>query len=338
MKEIIDMSRRDFIKTSTAMGGGLVLAFYLPGRGEADQPAAAFTPNAFLQVATDGTVTIIVNKSEMGQGVYTSLPMIVAEELDCDWRKVRVEASPVASIYNHTQFGSMVTGGSTSVRTEWDRLAQAGATAREMLVQAAARTWEADPSVLLTKNSLVHHPDGRQLSYGKLAAQAAKLEVTSQVRLKDPSRYTLIGKPIHRLDSRAKVNGEAVFGIDVQLPGMLVAVIARPPVFGATLKKFSDEKAKAVPGVKAVAHVAAGVAVVAEGFWQALKGREALQLDWDEGPGATLSTEGLRRQFAELAKKPGLPAHRLGDAQSALGKSAPRCRPGIAMPRPASAA
>ena len=267
-------------------------------------------------------MTIIDNKSEMGQGVYTSLPMIVAEELDCDWQKVRVEAAPVAPIYNHTEFGSQVTGGSTSVRTEWQRLALAGATARAMLVQAAAQTWQADPAACRTEKGQVVHPDGRKLSYGELAAKASELPVPEQVKLKDPARYTLIGHPVHRLDSPAKINGTAVFGIDVQLPGMLVAVIARPPVFGATLKKVDDAKAKAVPGVKAVVAVPAGVAVVADRFWPALQGRDALQISWDEGPGATLSTEEMRRQYAALARTPGLPARREGDVPAALARAA----------------
>jgi len=319
---IVNINRRDFLKTTTALGGGLVLAFYLPETGLAAQEPDAFAPNAFLRIGIDDSVTVIVNKSEMGQGVYTALPMIVAEELDCDWRKVRVEPSPVAPVYNHTVFGAMVTGGSTSVRTEWERLALAGATAREMLVQAAAWTWQADPADLRTKNSLVYHPDGRMLSYGALTEKASKLEVTGEVRLKDPAGYTLIGKPIHRLDSPAKINGTAKFGIDVQLPGMLVAVIARPPVFGATLKKFDDEKARAVAGVKAVTHVPAGVAVVAEGFWPAVKGREALRLEWEEGEGARISTEEMRKDFASLARGSGLPARRQGDVEGALAKAA----------------
>ncbi len=324
MNDIIKLDRRYLLKTGIALGGGLVLAWYLPfsDQAGAGEPPAGFAPNAFLRVGSDGSVTIIDNKSEMGQGVYTSLPMIVAEELDCDWQKVRVEAAPVAPIYNHTEFGSQVTGGSTSVRTEWQRLAQAGATARAMLVQAAAQTWQADPAACRTEKGQVIHPDGRKLSYGELAAKASKLPVPDQVKPKDPAGYTLIGHPVHRLDSPAKINGTAIFGIDVQLPGMLVAVIARPPVFGATLKQVDDVKAKAVPGVKAVVTVPAGVAVVADRFWPALHGRDVLQVSWDEGPGATLSTEEMRRQYAALARTPGLPARQEGDVQAALARAA----------------
>jgi isoquinoline 1-oxidoreductase subunit beta len=324
MNEIVKLDRRYLLKTGIALGGGLVLAWYFPfsdPAGAADPPAG-FVPNAFLRVGSDGSVTMINNKSEMGQGVYTSLPMILAEELDCDWQMVRVEAAPVAPIYNHTEFGSQVTGGSTSVRTEWQRLALAGATARAMLVQAAAQTWQADPAACRTGKGQVIHPDGRKLSYGELAAKASELPVPDQVKLKDPANYTLIGQPIHRLDSPAKINGTAIFGIDVQLPGMMVAVIARPPVFGASLKEFNDEKAKAVPGVKTIVAVPAGVAVVADRFWPALQGRDALQITWDEGSGATLSTEEMRRQYAALARTPGLPARLEGDAQAALTKAA----------------
>jgi len=211
MNDIIKLDRRYLLKTGIALGGGLVLAWYLPFSDQAGaaEPAANIWPKAFLRIDTDGSVTIIDNKSEMGQGVYTSLPMIVAEELDCDWQKVRVEAAPVAPIYNHTEFGSQVTGGSTSVRTEWQRLALAGATARAMLVQAAAQTWKADPAACRTEKGQVVHPDGRKLSYGELAAKASELPVPEQVKLKDPTRYTLIGHPVHRLDSPAKINGTA---------------------------------------------------------------------------------------------------------------------------------
>jgi isoquinoline 1-oxidoreductase subunit beta len=324
MNGIFKLNRRDFLKAGVSLGGGLILAchFTVPEPAPGPGRPAPFAPNAFLRVSGDGTVTVIVNKSEMGQGVYTALPMIVAEELACDWKQVRVEASPVAAVYNHTIFGSMVTGGSTSVRTEWGRLAQAGAAAREMLVQAAAGIWKADPVDCHAENGQVAHPHGWTLSYGELAGAAAKLPVPDKVRLKNPADYTLIGRPVHRLDSPAKVNGTAVFGIDVRLDGMLVALIARPPVFGAALKAMDDRKAMAVDGVRAVVTVPAGVAVVADGFWPALKGRRALQLDWDTPQGAMLSSKELRRQYAGLARTPGATARKQGDAMVALAKAA----------------
>jgi isoquinoline 1-oxidoreductase subunit beta len=321
---IVKVNRRDFIKTGITLGGGLILACHFGVPGPEGGPAApgVFAPNAFLRVGTDGSVTVIVNKSEMGQGVYTSLPMIVAEELDCDWKLVRVEPAPVAPVYNHTLFGSMMTGGSTSVRTEWERLAQAGAAARQMLRQAAAQIWKIDPAACRTSQGQAVHPDGRTLGYGKLAARAAKLQVPKQIRLKNPAHYKLIGHPIHRLDSPAKVNGTAVFGIDAQLDNLLVAVIARPPVYGATLKSVDDAQARDVAGVQKVVTVPAGVAVVADGFWPALQGRRALKLDWDGGSEAAFSSDGLRRRYAELARTPGMPAHRQGDADAALAQAA----------------
>jgi isoquinoline 1-oxidoreductase beta subunit len=324
MNGIFKLNRRDFLKAGIAAGSGLVLGCHpsLPEYSGVSVPAAPFAPNAFLRVDGDGSVTVIVNKSEMGQGVTTSLPMIVAEELDCDWKKVRVEMAPVAPVYNHTQFGTQVTGGSTSVRTEWDRLALAGATAREMLLMAAATIWGVAPSRCRTEKSRVIHPEGKSLAYGELASKAAKLDIPTQVKRKNPADYTLIGRPVHRLDAAAKVNGTAVFGIDQQLPGMMVCLIARPPAFGAALKAVNDEKARAVPGVKAVVTIPAGVAVVADGFWPALKGRKALQITWDEGPGAPLSTEAMQRQYTALARTPGICARKEGDAAAALTDAA----------------
>ncbi len=324
MNTIVKLNRREAIKTAAVLGGGLILACYfsVPGSVQAEEEKMAFAPNAFLRIGSDGTVLFIDNKSEMGQGVYTSLPMILAEELDCDWSSVRVEPAPVDPAYNHTTFGAQVTGGSTSVRTEWKRLALAGATARAMLVQAAAQNWQIAPEACRTENSQVIHPDGKKLDYGSLAEKAAQLKVPVEVKLKNPSKYTLIGKPIHRLDSPEKINGKAIFGIDARVPGMAVAVIARPPVFGATMKSFDDTKTKAVAGVKHVVAVPAGVAVVAEDFWSALQGREALQVSWDEGVGAEVSTVTMRHQFSELAGTPGNPARQEGDVAKALTQAA----------------
>jgi isoquinoline 1-oxidoreductase beta subunit len=326
MSEIIKLSRRDFIKSGVILGGGLFLACHIPLGGKAEAAGnTVFAPNAFLRVGHDGSVTIIVNKSEMGQGVYTSLPMLVAEELDCDWKKVRVVASPVAPEYNHTLFGPiMVTGGSSSVRSEWQRLSKAGAAAREMLVAAAARAWKVDPGACRAENGMVLGPGGKSLSYGKLAARAAKLPVPTEPTLKDPNKQRLLGKPLHRLDSPAKINGKATFGIDVLAPGMLIAVIARPPVFGGKVKSFNADKARAHPGVKAVVAVSAGVAVVAEDFWQAKKGRELLEITWEEGQWKELSTPTMREDYAKMAATPGLAARKEGDAAAGMAKAVKR--------------
>ncbi|HZV82512.1 MAG TPA: molybdopterin cofactor-binding domain-containing protein, partial [Geobacteraceae bacterium] len=279
MSEKMKMSRRQFIKVSTMVGSGLLLACHIPLGGR-DARAAGndlFAPNAYLRIGKDGSVTVIVNKSEMGQGVYTSLPMLVAEELCCDWKKVGFQASPVAPEYNHAQFGPiMVTGGSSSVRSEWERLSLAGAAAREMLVAAAAAQWRVDPGVCRAENGVVHGPGGKKSAYGKLVEAAAKLPVPQKPQLKTGGKK-LLGKPLHRLDSPAKINGTATFGIDVSAPGMLTAVIERAPVFGGKVKSHDPSKALAVPGVRQVVVVDAGVAVVADGFWPALKGRELLQ-------------------------------------------------------------
>lgn len=324
--EIVNISRREFIKTTAVLGGGLVLACYIPFPGEAEAAhGTVFAPNAFVRVASDGNVTIIVNHSEMGQGVYTSLPMIVAEELECDWKRVRVEPAPVNPAYNHLTFGHVqATGGSTSVRTEWERLARMGAMAREMLIAAAARKWKVDPHACRAQEGRVTGPGGKSLGYGELAAHAAKLAVPKEVRLKKPADYRLIGRPVHRTDSPAKVAGTTVFGIDVHESGMLTAVIARPPVFGATVKKYDATQARKVKGVRQVVETPVGVAVVADGFWAAKKGRDLLKVDWDEGKWASLSTESLREEFTRLARKPGAVARRDGSPEEALAKGAKR--------------
>jgi isoquinoline 1-oxidoreductase beta subunit len=318
-----EMSRRQFIKTGALAGGGLLLACHLPF-GSRDALAAGktvFAPNAFLRIGSDDSVTVIVNKSEMGQGVYTSLPMLIAEELCCDWKRVVFQASPVAPEYNHSQFGPiMVTGGSTSVRSEWDRLSLAGAAAREMLVTAAAQQWKVDPAACRAENGVVHGPRGKKLSFGKLAAKAAKLPVPTKPKLKSGAKK-LLGKPLHRLDSPAKINGTAVFGIDVHVPGMLTAVIAHPPVFGGRVKSFDATKARAFPGVRDVFIIREGVAVVADGFWPAVKGRELLEIVWDEGDGAKISTPAMREEYSRLAATPGRVARTAGDAPAVLAKA-----------------
>jgi isoquinoline 1-oxidoreductase beta subunit len=329
MNEIINLSRRDFLRTGALLGGGLVLGFAMPVQGSAGQArpgsSTPFAPNAFIRIGTDDSVTIVVNKSEMGQGVYTSLPMLVAEELEVDWSKVRVEAAPVDPAYNHTQWGVQGTGGSTSVRTSWDQLLKAGATARVMLVAAAARIWAVKPaSCRAEKGAVVHEATKRRLSYGQLAEKAARLAPPQDVRLKPPHTYTIIGKPMKRLDTPEKISGKAVFGLDVRVPGMLTAVVARPPVFGATVKSVNDARARAVSGVKGVVRVDSGVAVVADHFWAAKGGRDALEVVWDEGPLATLDSKTQRDEYEKLAEKPGVIAARRGDVEATLAGTAKR--------------
>ncbi|MEW6117434.1 MAG: xanthine dehydrogenase family protein molybdopterin-binding subunit [Nitrospirota bacterium] len=325
MSDIINISRRGLLKTGALLGGGLILGISLPLRvppSEAVPPAPPLEPNAFIRIGTDNTVTIIVNHSEMGQGVYTSLPMLVAEELEADWTKIRVEPAPVDPAYNHTAFGMQMTGGSTSVWSEYNRLRNVGAAAREMLIAAAAAAWNVDRASCRAENGKVIHRSGTSLTYGQLADKAAALPVPKDIKLKDPSKYTIIGKPMRRLDTPGKVNGKAVFGMDVYIPDMLTAVIARPPVFGAKVVSIKADRARAVPGVKEVVQVPAGVAVIATGFWPAKKGRDALEIVWDKGPNAQLSTAGMREQYANLAKTAGVVTRKEGDPDQALAKAA----------------
>ncbi|MGH9968167.1 MAG: molybdopterin cofactor-binding domain-containing protein [Pyrinomonadaceae bacterium] len=329
MSATTSMKRRDFLKTSAAVGGGLLISLYIPegilasSDNVTPESTSVFKPNAFIRIGSDDTVTIIVNKSEMGQGVFTSLPMLVAEELEADWSRIRVEGAPVDVAYNHPVFGIQMTGGSTSTASEWDRLRKAGATARVMLIAAAAQNWNVDQQSLRAENGFViHTSSGRRASFGSLADAAAKLTAPKEVPLKDPKDFKLIGKPTRRLDTPAKIDGTAQFGLDVQIPGMMTAVVARPPVFGAKLLSFNADRAKAVPGVTSVLQVPSGVAVIATGFWPAKQGRDKLEITWDEGTNANLSTVAMREQFATLAKTPGLIARKVGDAGKALASAA----------------
>jgi len=285
--------------------------------------ASFFTLNPYVRIGTDGRVVIIVNKSEMGQGVYTSLPMLVAEELEIDWPKISIEAAPVGPEYYHAQWGVMqATGGSTSVLSEWDRLRKAGASARVALIRAAAEIWRVDPkSCRAEKGSVSHDSTNRRLSYGELAEKASRIKSPQDIALKQPREFEMIGKPVNRLDTREKTSGAAVFGIDVKAPEMLTAVIARAPVFGGKVKNFNAEKTKAVHGVKEVVQVDSGVAVIGDDFWSAKLGRDALEVIWEEGVNAKLSTESMRGQYKDLAKNPGVVARREGNFGEAFQKS-----------------
>jgi isoquinoline 1-oxidoreductase beta subunit len=327
MSEIINLSRRSFIKRGVGFGGGLLLGFYLGGTTRllrvSPSPAAVFAPNAFLRIGADDVVTVIVGRSEMGQGVFTSLPMIIAEELDANWSNVQVESAPVEAVYANPAFKIQMTGGSSSVSSSWELLRKAGATARAMLISAAAANWKVNPATCRTENGQVlHDATGRRLSYGKLADKAARLVQPKDVVLKDPANFKLIGKPTKRLDTPSKTNGEAIFGIDVKVSGMFTTVIARPPVFGAKLKSSNAERAKAMPGVKAVVQTDFGVAVVADGFRSASQARDALEIAWDQTAIAQVDSQTLRKQYVELAKKPGVITKKKGDVDEAMSRAA----------------
>ncbi|MDQ1387037.1 MAG: isoquinoline 1-oxidoreductase subunit beta [Acidobacteriaceae bacterium] len=320
------MERRDFLKATIAASGGLLIGFHFPGlsaRASAQQPSAnTFMPNAFVRIGTDERVTVIVNHSEMGQGVYTSLPMLLAEELDADWTKVGYEPAPVDPKYNHPAFGMQMTGGSSSVWSGLEQFRQAGAAARAMLIAAAAQQWNVDAASCRTESGAVLNGSNRKLTYGHLAAAAAKLTPPEHVQLKDPKTFKLIGKPIKRLDTPEKLNGKAEFGIDVKLPGMMTAVIARPPIFGAKMKSFDDARARSMPGVRKIIAIPAGVAVIADTFWQAKVARDALRVEWDEGSMQTFDTGKMMQDFRDRAKSPGTSVRKDGDAESALAGAA----------------
>ena len=309
-------SRRDFLKASALTGGGLVIGFTLPGAQRFAEAATEFKPNAFLRVGTDNRITVIVGLSEMGQGVLTAIPQIVAEELDADWSRVHVEQAPADEAYANPLFHTQATGGSRSVNAHWDPMRKAGAAAREMLVAAAAAGWKANPSECRTEKGVVIHKSGKKLTYGQLAARAAKLPVPKEPKLKDPGEFKIIGQSVKRLDTPLKVNGSGKYGMDVRLKGMLTAVIAHPPVLGGKAVKVDDSQAKKVKGVRQVIQIPQGVAVLADGYWQAKKGRDALVIQWDDGPNATLSSEGVTKMLTAGVQQEGKVARNEGNVAS----------------------
>lgn len=311
--------RREFIKLGAVAGGGLLLAIYTPNLpAGATAGAAPFAPNVFLRIDPSGVVTITVARSDMGQGVRTALPMIVADELDADWDLVRITQADA----HPDQYGRMMTVGSTSVRNgAWLPLRRAGAAAREMLVAAAAARWQVGADTLRTERGrVVHDASGRAATYGELANAAAELPVPTQPRLKDASQFRLIGTSPKQLDTRDKVTGRAAYGIDARPPGMLFATVVHPPVFGSRVKSFDGEKARAVPGVRRVVQLTTGIAVVAEHTWAAFQGAKALSITY-ENDASTLSSADVFRSLAALADRPGAEARRVGDVDAALARA-----------------
>ena len=323
-----DLSRRAFLRVGAAAGGGLLLSLSLPRpvRGLiVTRPAAdGFAPNSFIRIDREGRVTLIMHKVEMGQGTYTSMPMLLAEELEVDLDQVRLEHAPADDrLYAEPLFGVQETGGSTSVRGNWEPLRRAGATARALLVAAAARTWKVDAgSCRAEHGQVIHGATGRRLGYGALVDMAATLPVPGRVALKDPRDFKLIGTPAKRLDTPAKVDGSARFGIDVKIPGMKVATVAACPVFGGKLASVDDTKAKLIDGVRQVVRLDDAVAVVADHMWAAKLGMAALDIRWDEGPNAKLSTADIVRQLAAASEKPGVVARNDGDVAKAMAGAA----------------
>ncbi|MFL9950789.1 xanthine dehydrogenase family protein molybdopterin-binding subunit [Paraburkholderia agricolaris] len=330
LKDAVRPSRRTFLKAAGAVAAvGLTIGFEWAGTGRralaATMPDATFAPNAFLRVAPDNSVTVIAKHVEMGQGAYTGIATIVAEELDANWQDVRVESAPAdAKRYANLAFGTIQgTGGSSAMANSWMQLREAGAKARAMLVSAAAAQWQVPASELTTRDGSVHHAaTDRTATYGSLASAAARLPVPDTVTLKSPKDFRLIGQQLPRVDVPAKTNGTAQFTLDVTFPGMLVALLQRPPLFGATVKSFDASAAKAVPGVVSVVQVPGGVAVAAKGFWAAKQGRDALKIEWDDSAAEKRSSDAIMAEYRKLAEQPGASARKDGDATHAIAGAA----------------
>jgi isoquinoline 1-oxidoreductase beta subunit len=333
--KIINVSRRRFLVSSTAVGAGLTLGIYLPGcsrkqespaveQGDTSptnvESSAELEFNAFVRVNANNIVTVIIKHLEMGQGTYTGLATIVADEMDASWDQVQVESAPAnALLYKNLFWGAQGTGGSTAIANSYTQMRKAGASAKHMLVSAAAKKWNvATEEITVAGGVLQHTASNYQATFGELAELAAKETVPEEVFLKDPEDFRLIGTVLPRKDSMDKVYADGVFTQDIQLPDMLTAVVAHPPRYGATVKSFDDTKTKAVKGVTDVVQIPSGVAVLAKNFWSAKKGRDVLQVEWDESSAFNLSSAELMAQYKETAKQPGAVARNDGDTASAL--------------------
>ncbi len=326
------LSRRAFLTTGLVAGAGLTLGIHLPARAEdrragpgiaggGEREPGAFAPNAFVRIGTDDTVTVIVKHLEMGQGTYTGLPTLVAEELDARWDQVRAEGAPAdAERYNNLFWGpAQGTGGSTAIANSYEQMRKAGAAARQMLVAAAAERWKVPPAEIGVRDGILSHASGVSARFGELAESAARQPVPDEVALKDPSEFRLIGNAsLRRKDSAGKIDGSALFTQDMRLPGMLTALVAHPPRFGARVRSFDAAAAEAIPGVVQVVQIPSGVAVLARDFWSAKLGRDALRVDWDESDAMALGSAEILEQYRELAARPGKPARVAGDVEAAL--------------------
>lgn len=334
------VSRRGFIQGTAATAAGLMVSFYVPQgvRAAAPPPKPAVPPNAFLRIGTDDSVTVVIAHSEMGQGTWTGLAMMIAEELECDWAKVRCEHAPAAPVYGHPMMGLQMTGGSSSTNGEFDRYRTVGAMAKDMLVRAAAARWKVAPGKVRAAKSVVTSDGGKSATYGQLAADAMKLAPPAKVKLKDPKDWKVIGTLVRRLDTPEKITGKAQFGMDVAFPGLRTAVVARPPAFGAKLVKYDGAAALKVPGVEQVVPTANGVAVVAKHFWAAKLGRDALVLEWSTPDGGGVDTTKLLADFRALAQKPGALVAEKGKVDAGLAAAKERFTAEYTVPYLAHAA
>jgi isoquinoline 1-oxidoreductase subunit beta len=308
------LSRREFVAAGLAAGAGLVVGFYLPHRGREGEQT--FSPNAYLRITPDNRITVVVARSEMGQGVRTALPMILAEELEADWKRIEIEQAGASTLY-----GDQTTGGSASVRTTWDPMRRAGAAAREMLISAAALTWGVPRSgCSAQQGNIVHAASKRRLSYGELATKAATLPIPTDVPLKQSKDYKIVGQRLARVDSPSKVKGEAIFGIDFRTPGMRYAVLSRCQTIGGKLVSIDDKESKKIPGVIHVAKIGEAAAVVADTVWAALEGRRVLNVRWDDGPNKDLNTAAVMDSLKKAAAKKGASLYSVGDVAKATGR------------------
>ncbi len=329
------LDRREFLKAGALAGGGLVIGISLAGCGKPADLAAKSTvggqPVAWLKIAGDNSITILVDKSEMGQGVYTALPMLIAEELDVPMKAVKVIAAPAGQPYINVFLGTQITGGSTSVREAWGKLRTAGAQARAMLVGAAADEWKVDAATLKVADGVISGPNGQQRTFGELAEAAAKRPLPKDAKPKDPSTFTLVGKLQPRVDTPAKLDGTAEYGIDVKLPGMKYAALAQSPVLGGSVKSVDSAAAEKMPGVVKVVTTKSGVAVVADHYWQAHTARDALKIVWDAGPNAHLDSTAIKAGL-KSAKGAALSARKDGDAAAALKAAKKRVEAAYELP------
>ncbi|MGX1352873.1 isoquinoline 1-oxidoreductase beta subunit [Bradyrhizobium elkanii] len=331
-----DLSRRNFLRAGAIAGGGLLLSVSLPFARRESEAAASdgFAPNAFVRIGGDGKVVLTMPYVEMGQGTYTSIPMLIAEELEIGLTQVRLEhAPPSDKLYANPLLGVQATGNSNAMRGAWQPMRKAGATAKAMLVAAAAKRWNVEPGTCRAENGEVHHAaSGRKLGYGELATDAAQMPVPENVTLKSPSEFKLIGTPAKRLDTPSKINGTAVYGIDARPPGVKIATLAQSPVFGGRVKRVDDAAAKAVNGVRQIVTLDDAVAVVADHMGAAKKGLAALTIEWDEGTHAKLATSDIARELEAATTKPGAVAQNIGDADKAMAGAATKVEATYQLP------
>ncbi|MEY3746846.1 MAG: hypothetical protein RL194_305 [Pseudomonadota bacterium] len=337
MDAIKNISRRTFLKASALVAGGLVIAFAIPqakrfmSKASAPADSKAFEPNAFLHVGNDNSITVLLAHSEMGQSIWTTLPMLIAEELDVELGSITVKHAPAAPVYAHTAYGLQITGGSTTTWSEFDRYRQAGAMSRILLVQAAANKAGVEPASCRTENGTVI-AGGKTYTYGELADDAAGLETPAEVPLKDPQDWKIIGKATRRLDAMEKINGSAVFGQDIHFEGLKTAMVARSPYFGGKVKSFDDSAARTIPGVVKVVQVPTGIAVIADHYWAAKQGRDALKIEWDAGTNASLDSASMFGSFRQMASNPGAVAASAGNVDRAFAEAGKTIEAEYAMP------